>query len=109
MAQRGFDVLREATDSRYRLSLVVGRRAAQLKLGVPSTVTNKVVPSNENAVSAAMRELELGTGVVWGDDLPSAAAIGNQVQRDQHEAGEAPKAYSVLRDEPEKRGGPDAF
>ena len=54
MAQKGFDILREATDSRYRLSMVVGRRAAQLKLGVPSTLTHKVVPKGDNAVSASI-------------------------------------------------------
>jgi DNA-directed RNA polymerase subunit K/omega len=58
MAQKGFDILREVTDSRYRLSMVVGRRAAQLKKGVPSTVTGKVVPDSKNSVSAAMEELE---------------------------------------------------
>ena len=58
MAQKGFDVLREATDSRYRLSMVVGRRAAQLKKGVPSTLTGKPVPGTSNAVTEAMRELE---------------------------------------------------
>lgn len=111
MAQKGFDILREATDSRYRLSLVVGRRAAQLKLGVPSTVTHKAVPRGENAVSAAMAELELGTGVVWGEGLPSAEDIGRQVQRDARETEEAPSAYSVLRPEPSDRDepGPGAF
>ena len=103
MAQKGFDILREATDSRYRLSMVVGRRAAQLKLGVPSTVTNKVVPGNQNAVSAAMAELESGSGVVWGEGLPSAEEIGKQVQRDFRSAEEGPSAYSVQggRGEPE--------
>lgn len=104
MAQKGFDVLREATDSRYRLSMVVGRRAAQLKLGVPSTLTHKVVPKGENAVSAAMAELESGSGVIWGEGLPSAEEIGRQVQRDVRDAEEAPSAYSVLRSE---RGDPE--
>lgn len=97
MAQKGFDILREATDSRYRLSMVVGRRAAQLKLGVPSTLTRKVVPKGDNAVSAAMAELELGSGVVWGEGLPSAEEIGKQVERDLRRAEETPSAYSVLR------------
>ena len=72
MAQKGFDVLREKADSRYRLSLVVGRRAA---------------------------ELELCTVVVCGDGLPSGEEIGRQVQRDLKRAEEATGAYSVLREE----------
>ena len=111
MAQKGFDILRETTDSRYRLSMVVGRRAAQLKLGVPSTLTHKVVPKGENAVSAAMAELESGSGVIWGDSLPSAEDIGRQVERDLRRAEEAPGAYSILRDARGEEGepGPGAF
>ncbi len=113
MAQKGFDILREATDSRYRLSMVVGRRAAQLKQGVPSTLTHKPITREDNAVSVAMKELELGSGVRWDNDLPSAAVISTQVQRDRHEAGEAPKAYSILRDADDSRSsrheGDNAF
>lgn len=110
MSQKGFDVLREATDSRYRLSIVVGRRAAQLKKGVPSTLTGKVIPDSENAVTAAMAELEHGSGVRWDNDLPSAEAINSQVQRDLKSAAEEPRRYSVLQDNLEhKREGDNAF
>ncbi len=98
MSQKGFDILREKADSRYRLSIVVGRRAAQLKKGVPSTLTGKVISNAENAVTAAMAELEQGSGVRWDDDLPSAEAIGVQVQRDLRSAAEEPRRYSVLQD-----------
>lgn len=103
MAQKGFDILREATDSRYRLSMVVGRRAAQLKKGVPSTVTGKVVPDSQNAVSAAMEELELGTGVVWGKDLPSSVDINSVVEQDQRESQREAAQYSITRDEQAER------
>ena len=99
MAQKGFDILREVTDSRYRLSMVVGRRAAQLKKGVPSTVTGKVVPDSKNSVSAAMEELELGTGVVWGNDLPSFLDINSVVAQDQRDAKSEAAQYSITRDE----------
>ncbi len=99
MAQKGFDILREATDSRYRLSMVVGRRAAQLKKGVPSTVTGKVIPDSENAVSAAMKELELGTGVRWGQDLPSSLDINGVVEQDQRAQQNASREYSILQGE----------
>ena len=104
VAQRGFDILRETTDSRYRLSMVVGRRAAQLKKGVPSTVTGKVVPGTENAVSAAMKELELGTGVRWDNNLPSALEISSAVALDQRALESAPKDYSILREDKDEDG-----
>ncbi len=102
MAQKGFDILREATDSRYRLSMVVGRRAAQLKKGVPSTVTNKGIPREKNAVSAAMEEIELGTGVVWGKDLPSFRDINGIVEQDQRESQREGAQYSIMREENSK-------
>ena len=109
MSQKGFDILREATDSRYRLSIVVGRRAAQLKKGVPSTLTGKVIPNAENAVTAAMAELEHNSGVRWDNDLPSAEVISTQVQRDLRSAAEEPRRYSILQDDLDKRDGDNAF
>lgn len=103
VAQKGFDILRDATDSRYRLSMVVGRRAAQLKKGVPSTVTGKAVPGSENAVSAAMDELVQGSGVVWGKDLPSFGAIDSVVAQDQRDSQREAAQYSITRDEEAER------
>lgn len=103
MAQKGFDVLREVTDSRYRLSMVVGRRAAQLKKGVPSTVTGKVLTNAQNSVSEAMRELELGSGVVWGDALPSFGDINSVVEHDQREQQREAAAFSITRTETTER------
>ena len=103
MAQKGFDILREATDSRYRLSMVVGRRAAQLKKGVPSTLTGKPVPGTHNAVTEAMRELELGSGVVWGPDLPSFRDINGVVEHDQREQQREVAEFSITRTETTER------
>ncbi len=103
MAQKGFDVLREATDSRYRLSMVVGRRAAQLKKGVPSTVTGKVLTSAQNSVTEAMKELEVGSGVVWGDALPSFRDINSVVEHDQREQQREAAAFSITRTETAER------
>lgn len=79
MAQEGYDKLISLTDSRYRLSVVVGRRAAQLKSGIPSVLAREDRPRTENSVTLAMKELELGAGVVWGDDLPSLAELTRAV------------------------------
>ncbi len=95
MAQEGFDTLRTLVESRYLLSMITARRAAQLKLGVPSLLTNKKIPHNGNAVSIAMKELELGAGVRWGDDLPSAGELKSLVEREKRDALDEPEAYSV--------------
>ena len=72
MAQEGYDRLMALTDSRYRLSMIVARRAAQLKGGIPSTLDADELPAaRQNTVSIAMREFELGREVRWGDELPT--------------------------------------
>ncbi len=71
MAQEGYDTLMALTDSRYRLSMIVARRAAQLKAGIPTTLDVDSAPHTTNTVSIAMKELEGGRGVHWGDELPS--------------------------------------
>jgi DNA-directed RNA polymerase subunit omega len=71
MAQAGYDRLMALTDSRYRLSMIVARRAAQLKQGVPTVLDVDEQPRTQNTVTIAMKELELGRGVIWGDELPA--------------------------------------
>lgn len=80
MAQEGYDKLIALTDSRYRLSVIVGRRAAQLKSGIPSVIPRDERPRTENSVTLAMKELELNAGVVWGDDLPTLAELTRAVE-----------------------------
>jgi DNA-directed RNA polymerase subunit omega len=75
MAQEGYDTLLELTDSRYRLSMVVARRAAQLKTGIPSTLEPDELAGMSNTVSIAMKEVELGEGIVWGDELPDVSDL----------------------------------
>lgn len=70
MAQEGYDKLISLTDSRYRLSMIVARRAAQLKMGIPTMLPPGTLDSLENSVTVAMKELEIGAGIIWGDDLP---------------------------------------
>ena len=73
MAQTGYDRLLALTDSRYRLSMIVARRAAQLKGGIPTTLGVDEMPAARlNSVTIAMKEFELGRGVLFGDDLPAS-------------------------------------
>lgn len=75
MAQEGYDKLISLTDSRYRLSMIVARRAAQLKSGIPTVLDVEALPRTENSVTIAMKELETTDMVKWGDDLPSESEI----------------------------------
>ncbi len=71
MAQEGYDALMALTDSRYTLSMIVAKRAAQLKLGVPSLLEEDELPRTQNSVTVAMKEFELGKSIRWGHDLPA--------------------------------------
>lgn len=94
MAQEGFDTLMSLTESRYRLSMVVARRAAQLKVGIPSVLPKDEVPHTRNTVTIAMKELEERAGVRWGNDLPSTDELKNLIERERREE---PSSYSVSR------------
>lgn len=94
MAQEGFDTLMTLTESRYKLSMVTARRAAQLKLGIPSVLGKDDLPKTRNTVTIAMKELEQGAGVRWGNDLPSTDELRNLIERERREE---PSAYSVSR------------
>lgn len=86
MAQVGYDRLLSLTDSRYRLSIVVARRAAQLKSGVPSLLEPDEMPeAKTNTVSVAMAELRTGKGIVWGEDLPADTAVREARARQRRE------------------------
>ena len=81
MAQRGFDDLMKLTDSRYRLSMIVARRAAQLKGGIPSLLEADERPRSTNAVTIAMEELRRNKAVTWGDDIPTTEELRRVVER----------------------------
>jgi DNA-directed RNA polymerase subunit omega len=70
MAQEGIDRLLSLTDSRYRLSMIAARRAAQLKVGIPTVLEPEDRPKTRNTVTLALKELLTGR-VSWGRDLPS--------------------------------------
>ncbi len=94
MAQEGFDELMSLTDSRYRLSMITARRAAQLKAGIPSILASEEYPKTRNTVSIAMKELELKKGIKWGNNLPSIAELKQTLERERRQE---PAAYTVSR------------
>ena len=81
MAQRGFDDLMKLTDSRYRLSMIVARRAAQLKGGIPTLLEADERPRTTNAVTVAMEELRRNKAVTWGEDMPTTEELRRVVER----------------------------
>ena len=71
MAQEGIDKLINMTDSRYRLSMIAARRAAQIKNGIPTTLEHEEYPKTRNTVTIALKELTLDKGIKWGKDVPN--------------------------------------
>jgi DNA-directed RNA polymerase subunit K/omega len=84
----GYDTLLNLTDSRYRLSTIVAKRAVQLKKGLPSTLSKEEYPKNRdgvssNVVSVALQELLLDKSLAWGETLPSNAELIKAFEFDQ--------------------------
>lgn len=96
MAQEGYDTLLALTDSRYRLSMITARRAAQLKSGIPTVLDVDQLPHNENTVTLAMRELELTNEIVWGDELPATDVLRRAVEPVKVEA---PPTFAAAPDD----------
>ncbi len=83
-----FDKLITLTDSRYRLSVIVAKRARQLKKGIPSLLSADEYPKNRDGeshfeVAVAMQELLLDKGISWGAKLPTEAVIVKTYQDKQ--------------------------
>lgn len=83
MAQEQIDSLLNRVDSRYRLSMVVSRRAAQIKKGFPDLLDASEVPNARNSVSVALKEMVLDREVRWGNDLPTTHELGKVVERER--------------------------
>jgi DNA-directed RNA polymerase subunit omega len=83
VAQEGFDKLMELTDSRYRLSMIAARRAAQLKNGIPTLLEGSEHPKTRNTVTLALKELVLDKPIEWGSDLPTNEELRQVVERDR--------------------------
>lgn len=93
MAQEGYDKLMSLVDSRYRLSMLVAKRAAQLKNGIPTLLSADELPKTRNTVSIALKELVLGKPLVWGEDLPSIEELKKLIEREKQKA--EPASYSI--------------
>ena len=68
MAEKNIDRLLSLTDSKYRLSVVVAKRALQLKSGVAPVIPPEARVGTRNLVTVAMREMATGS-LEWGEHL----------------------------------------
>lgn len=98
MAQEGIDTLLALTDSRYRLSMITARRAAQLKTGIPSILDPEERPKTRNTVTIAMKEVATGR-ITWGDDLPTIDEIRQEIEQERRR--EERHHYSVSSEDDE--------
>lgn len=97
MAQEAYDKLMEMTDSRYRLSVIAARRAAQLKLGVAPVLAPQDMPKTKNAVTLALKELASSKGIKWAtdDSLPTNDELKQNLEREMRANRE--QSYTVTR------------
>jgi DNA-directed RNA polymerase subunit K/omega len=93
MAQDGYDELMQLTESRYMLSIIAARRAAQIKAGLPSVLSADDYPPTRNTVTVAMHELIHTKKLVWGPDLPDEKAMKQVIEKDKRET----ETYSVSK------------
>lgn len=94
MAEKNIDKLLTLTDSKYRLSVAVAKRAIQLKAGVNSVLPPEQRVGTRNLVTLAMRELatdqlEIGEGIV--DDIKLQTLL-DRTKAAHHEATAAASA-----------------
>ena len=88
MAEKGIDRLLELTDSKYRLSVVIAKRALELKAGVPPVIPPEQRVGIKNNVTIAMREMATGK-LEWGEDMVDEHRLHSILERtrvQQHES-----------------------
>jgi DNA-directed RNA polymerase subunit omega len=96
MAERNIDKLLSMTDSKYKLSVAIAKRAIQLKSGVVPVVPPEQRVGTRNLVTLAMREFASG-GLITGDEIVDEAKLQTLLDRTraaQHEANQAAQAVS---------------
>ena len=68
MAEKNIDKLLSLTDSKYRLSVVIAKRAVQISVGFPSVLPAEKRVRLRNHVSLAMAEFA-SEKLTWGEHL----------------------------------------
>ncbi len=90
MSEKNIDKLLGLTDSKYKLSVAIAKRALQLKSGVNPVVAPDQRAGIRNLITLAMRELAT-------DKLQMGANLIDQVRLDKHLAQEKQRQAEELQ------------
>ncbi|HWG84300.1 MAG TPA: DNA-directed RNA polymerase subunit omega [Deinococcales bacterium] len=91
MAERNIDRLLSQTDSKYRLSVVIAKRALQLKAGVAPVIPAEARANTRNLVTVAMREMATGT-LEHGDGIVDENRLNTTLERTRAQVQESQMA-----------------
>lgn len=80
MAERNIDKLLSLTDSKYRLSVVIAKRALQLRSGVAPVIPADERLGTRNLVTLAMREMATER-LQWGEGLVDEGRLRTLLDR----------------------------
>lgn len=80
MAEKNIDKLLSLTDSKYRLSVVIAKRALQLRAGVPPVIPPEDRVGTRNLVTLAMREMATEK-LEWGEGLVDESRLQGVLDR----------------------------
>ncbi len=94
MAEKNIDKLLGMTDSKYRLSVVIAKRAIQLKSGINSVLSPENRIGTRNLVTLAMRETATGKLKI-GEDLVNEHKLQSYLDRTRQQQQEQIAAQSA--------------
>ncbi|GGJ37873.1 DNA-directed RNA polymerase subunit omega [Deinococcus roseus] len=97
MAEPNIDKMLALTNSKYSLSVVVAKRALQLKAGTPSALPVDQRAKIRNLVTVAMRELASGKLQV-GENLIDEEKLAQDLQRTKQALLQAQTVHALERD-----------
>ncbi|MFN8509160.1 MAG: DNA-directed RNA polymerase subunit omega [Deinococcaceae bacterium] len=88
MAEKNIDRLLAQAGSKYRLSVLVAKRALQLKAGSPSVLPSDQRAGFRNLVTVAMRELATQK-LITGDHFLDEERLNSDLLRQKQQAQKA--------------------
>jgi DNA-directed RNA polymerase subunit omega len=90
MSEKNIDKLLSQTDSKYKLSVAIAKRAMQLKSGVVPVISPDQRTNTRNLITVAMREMATGK-------LEMGANLIDQARLDKHLAQEKQRQAEELQ------------
>jgi DNA-directed RNA polymerase subunit omega len=90
MSEKNIDKLLSQTDSKYKLSVAIAKRALQLKSGINPVIPPDQRSGTRNLITVAMREMATGK-------LEMGAGLIDQARLDKHLAQEKQRQAEELQ------------